>query len=149
MLSVGSSTSGAVLFTKTSSVGRIPRPYDLTWPIKNRTEVKGSVVEDVAVRRKVKPGTGSLEELKGYAERLVGAIPDPSTNGVKIKIPAEMVDEADREWRRRYSSSHTDDDVGGGGLSGCREAVEILTRNPKKGMRGVLNSSCTDFVSFI
>ncbi|KAF9052330.1 Rgp1-domain-containing protein [Hymenopellis radicata] len=105
-------------------VGRIPRPYDLTWPIRNRTEVKGSVVEDVGVQRKVKSGTGSLEQLKGYAERLVGAIPDPSTNG--------MVDEADREWRRRYSSSHTDEDVGGGGLSGCREAVEILTRNPKK-----------------
>lgn len=118
------------------AVGRPPRPYDLLWPAKSRNEppVKGSVVEDARIPNKIKPSAGSLEDVKRYAQRLVGTIPDSTSNGTEMEISPEIIEDVDREWRRRHSSHHIDEEEGGDdGLSGCREAVEILTRTPKKG----------------
>ncbi|KAK0434585.1 Rgp1-domain-containing protein [Armillaria borealis] len=117
-------------------VGRVPRPYDLLWPVKTRMDISGSVVEDTQLQKKAKAGTGSLEEVKSYARHLLLSIPDTNINGAKIKMSPETVGEG-REWRRHYSHS----EEGSGGLTGCREAVEILTRIPKKASYDVTKDS--------
>ncbi|KIY67296.1 Rgp1-domain-containing protein [Cylindrobasidium torrendii FP15055 ss-10] len=109
-------------------VGRPPSPYDLMWPAKARKEppIAGTIVEESRLKTKSKSMPGTLDEVKSYAQRLVSSLPDPTTNGVRIKVPAEMV-----EWRRRRPS-HGEDGGERDGLEGCREAVEVLTRNHKK-----------------
>lgn len=101
-------------------------------------DISGSVVEDTQLQKKAKAGTGSLEEVKSYARHLLLSIPDANINGARIKMPPETVG-GGREWRRHYSHS----EEGSGGLTGCREAVEILTRIPKKGGRALILSSGT------
>ena len=68
----------------------------------------------------------SLDDLRGYGQCLLATFPDPDATGVpRIKLPLEaMSAQADFEREREGD---------GGALTGCREAVEILTRNPKKG----------------
>jgi len=59
--------------------------------------------------------------------------PDLDADGEKLKLPAEAVmspfsEKSEREmWKEREREEEM------GGLTGCREAVEILTRTPKKG----------------
>ena len=62
---------------------------------------------------------GSLEELQDYARQLLSSLqaPDP-----RAKLPLEAI-ELERDREREEA----------GGLSGCRQAVEIITRNPRKG----------------
>ncbi|KNZ75718.1 Retrograde Golgi transport protein RGP1 like protein [Termitomyces sp. J132] len=114
-------------------VGRTPRPYDVLWPLsKGATAVQGKVVEETGkvVNRAGKepasaPLTGTFDDLRDYARRLLGSFPDPSARGVRIKLPAEAISPVPQEMEREMERAE-------GGLSGCREAVEILTRNPKK-----------------
>lgn len=62
---------------------------------------------------------GSLEELQDYARQLLSSLQDPES---RVKLPLVAIEvERDREREE------------GGGLSGCRQAVEIITRNPRKG----------------
>lgn len=61
----------------------------------------------------------TFEDLQTYARNLLSSFHDhdPNVSGVRIKLPLEAL-ELERE------------EVGG--LAGCRQAVEILTRNPRK-----------------
>lgn len=65
----------------------------------------------------------SLEDLQDYGQRLLAIFPSPDAADVRIKVPHEVVS-PDSEREREGD---------GGVLTGCREAVEILTRNPRKG----------------
>ncbi|KAK2459798.1 hypothetical protein APHAL10511_008230 [Amanita phalloides] len=85
------------------AVGRVPRPYDLLWPVGRRIregKVQGEVVE-VGKARPVRD-RGTVEEFREYARRMFTA----------EERPKEEEEEEER--------------------IGCREAVEILTRNAKK-----------------
>ncbi|KAF9463167.1 Rgp1-domain-containing protein [Collybia nuda] len=134
-------------------VGRTPRPYDLLWPVSARKiplpDFQGKVVEGTVKSRKQlgkvpnTPSTieGTFEDLQDYARRLLASFPEPGASGVRIKLPAESVspvpqsgDALSRAWQdedaRRLEREREREEEGG--LTGCREAVEILTRNPKK-----------------
>ncbi|KAF8584974.1 Rgp1-domain-containing protein [Ramaria rubella] len=95
------------------AIGRVPRPYDLMWPIARRREkaaTAGSIDEMKGDKGAVKPArpTGSLLSVQAYAQRLLAG---------EVELELE---------------NHTGETGEGGSLSGCREAVEITTRNPKK-----------------
>ena len=123
----------------------VQKPYDLLWPIvrpKNQAHHSGQVTEGLHTQG-AGPGTrtgsqllsvvtkpvskieggqnawGSKDELKIYATRLLASFPDPLQTGVRIKLPVEAI-------------SPRDQDKEMGELTGCREAVEIITRNPRK-----------------
>ena len=89
--------------------------------------------------------TDTFGDLQDYAQRLLMSFPDPSASGVRIKLPAESISpvvqnghwngnavgwNAEEEGRRLEREREREEE---GALTGCREAVEILTRNPKKG----------------
>lgn len=85
-------------------------------------------------RPKARSGTGTYEDLQNYAQRLLASFPEPGASGVRMKLPVEAVDnvrlgELEEERARERQKEREDE----GGLTGCREAVEILTRIPKKG----------------
>ncbi|KAG9310308.1 Rgp1-domain-containing protein [Chiua virens] len=111
------------------AVGRVPKPYDLLWPVRKRMLSVGTapkVVDGVSkgvtesMTQSVYGASRSLDDLQNYGRRLLAT----DTNGVDTRVSIDA------------SSVHTDfererdNDVGA--LTGCREAVEILTRNPKK-----------------
>jgi hypothetical protein len=133
------------------AVGKFPKPYDLLWPIsKPPKPAKNSGVKAAEVATLTKsmdqghgspgkrsipfmrrwvftarlPGRyscGSFSELQDYARKLSAVLTesDATEESVKQLVPREIDQELDREE---------------GGLTGCREAVELLTRNPKKGV---------------
>ena len=73
------------------------------------------------------PNPGSYEDLQEYGRNLLASFPDPKATGVRIKLPVEAIQSSrsaglDRELEDELDSP-----------TGCRQAVEILTRNPKKG----------------
>lgn len=69
----------------------------------------------------------SLDDLREYGKRLLATFPGPDATGTgRIKVPPEMISPLQADFEREREGD-------GGGLTGCREAVEILTRNPKKG----------------
>ncbi|KAI9566972.1 Rgp1-domain-containing protein [Boletus coccyginus] len=112
------------------AVGKVPRPYDLLWPVGKRIlsmETAPKVVDgppkgDSKVLAQCN-GLRSLDDLRDYGQRLLATFPDPDATGVhRIKAPHEAIS-PDFEREREDDS---------GTLTGCREAVEILTRNPKK-----------------
>ncbi|TFK38749.1 Rgp1-domain-containing protein [Crucibulum laeve] len=101
--------------------------------------------------------TWTYDEVKEYAQQLLASLPDPEATGVRIKLPAESVassvhengntngngngngnasNSEEAEWRRAAQEARRKEKEREreeeGGLTGCREAVEILTRNPKK-----------------
>ncbi|KAI4526782.1 Rgp1-domain-containing protein [Schizophyllum commune Loenen D] len=114
------------------SVGRIPRPYDLLWPVGRRIarDENGKVREEVdhALRRPSPklPGQGekegSIHELKEYAKGLAHGVTDSPELSLILGRPAR--------WKSN-SEMDTDEDASEK-VSSCREAVEILTRTPKK-----------------
>ncbi|KAJ7638342.1 Rgp1-domain-containing protein [Roridomyces roridus] len=101
-------------------VARPPKPYDLRWPVARRIasprgaqddNPRGHVEETRASavpQQTHKPDEGNMSDLSLYAERLFAS----TAGGLSLGD-----DGADGK---------------GGGLSGCREAVEVLTRNLKK-----------------
>jgi RAB6A-GEF complex partner protein 2 len=132
------------------SVDRPPQPYDLLWPVARRKEAgsQGKVTElDSLLPQRPKvptlnrkshstilgllfhlltPATigetSSLDEVRAYAYRLLRVAPAPRPAGLRVKIPPDLV-----------SSGGSEDDEEEAAMPGCMEAVEILTRNPKKG----------------
>ncbi|KAG6817284.1 hypothetical protein H0H87_010626 [Tephrocybe sp. NHM501043] len=89
---------------------------------------------------------GTFDDLQDYARRLLESFPEPGARGVRIKLPVEaispvpqsaaspypwMMDEESRRLEREIERAERAE-MGDGGLSGCAEAVEILTRNPRK-----------------
>ncbi|GBE78543.1 hypothetical protein SCP_0114320 [Sparassis crispa] len=110
-------------------VGRAPMPYDLLWPCKARgSQFSAKVIEESRIAAKKSDlaplqgvpasRSGTFEDLQVYARGLLAVFHHPSTGGVRLDLPVDL--ERDREREEA------------GGLTGCRQAVEILTRNPKK-----------------
>lgn len=128
------------------AVGRPQRPYDLLWPVaKRRTfavEPGAKVTEEFGKDAKPpatvtsptspSPNFGTFEDLRDYARRLLTSFHNPAMKGVPTKLPAS---DLERELEREVE----------GALTGCREAVEILTRNPKKGMYAIAVLSWNKF----
>jgi hypothetical protein len=96
---------------------------------------------------------GSLDDLRAYGERLLSTFPAEGLTGVRIKEPAESVPETVSSSSSAPSGSGSRSEIVDplhafekererererereeGEVTGCREAVEILTRNPKKGV---------------
>ena len=131
-----------------TSVGKVPKPYDLLWPVGKRNmsmETAPKVVDGSPTGTTNAPtqcvcelpacneilklcsacnGSRSLDDLRDYGQRLLATFPDPDATDVRIKVP--LVSPVHTEFEREREGD-------GGVLTGCREAVEILTRNPKKG----------------
>lgn len=69
----------------------------------------------------------SMDGLRDYGQRLLATFPDPDATDLhRIKLPLEPISPSQADFEREREGD-------GGALTGCREAVEILTRNPKKG----------------
>lgn len=68
----------------------------------------------------------SLDDLRDYGQRLLSVFSEADATDARIKVPLEAVSPVQTECEREREGD-------GGALTGCREAVEILTRNPKKG----------------
>lgn len=122
------------------AVGKTLSPYDLLWPATKQrlssTNLTGKVVEESAKLRTLRQfgagvsriEDGTINDLRNYANLLLQSFPDPNTSGVRLKLPAEGLEHAfeHERWMKEDRKREM------GGLSGCREAVDILTRNPKK-----------------
>lgn len=79
---------------------------------------------------------GIPADLREYAQRLLASFPSP---GAGIRVRTEGGEqETDLDLQREEQ----DDEEGG--LTGCREAVEILTRIPKKGQSIRSFGDCSD-----
>ncbi|KAI6096233.1 Rgp1-domain-containing protein [Pisolithus croceorrhizus] len=114
------------------AVSATPKPYDLLWPVtRQRTtaefapKVVDGPLKNASGSNKgpappsLKISSRSLDETREYGRRLLGTLALGSTSGATPK----SVDAGDLE--REIESEN-------GSLTGCREAVEILTRNPRK-----------------
>ncbi|KAJ3765678.1 Rgp1-domain-containing protein [Lentinula raphanica] len=135
-------------------VGRPPTPYDLLWPInKRRSNLVlghrrgGKMFPDSSSSVSGnKQDSGSLHELREYAQRLVAELPiaersDPSTstgdindkfNGHANNTKSPVHELAFKEKERIARLRQREDSDQPIPVGGCGEAVEILTRNPKK-----------------
>ena len=73
------------------------------------------------------PNLGTYGDLQEYARNLLAAFPDPKARGVRIKLPIEAIPPS--------RSGDLDDELqlDANSPTGCRQAVEVLTRNPRKG----------------
>ena len=70
---------------------------------------------------------GTFEDLQAYARNLLASFPDPQAKGVRIKLPLEAIPNGDGDLERELEGDADSP-------TGCRQAVEVLTRNPKKGV---------------
>ena len=70
---------------------------------------------------------GTFEDLQTYARNLLASFPDPQAKGVRIKLPLEAITNGDGDLERELEGDMDSP-------TGCRQAVEVLTRNPKKGV---------------
>ncbi|KZW00700.1 Rgp1-domain-containing protein [Exidia glandulosa HHB12029] len=100
------------------TVGRTPSPYDLLWPV---------------ARRREKPAECVVEEVRG---KLPVQLPRQSPVG-KFKDSAAALEDFARQLLSVRDRHLAGLDVGLPGLGedvavGCKEAVEVVTRNPKK-----------------
>lgn len=120
------------------SVQRPPCPYDLMWPVTTRNRHMSLAQAKVSEEdRRIEKGTssgsssksrvaGSLEGVREYALRLLSSFPDPRSPELEVDgtLPVGALSPfAESPEREREPE---------GSLRGCREAVEILTRNQKK-----------------
>ena len=132
-------------------------PYDLLWPISTRLGAgipEAKVVEEVGGIQKNRSSMScgvtpsffrfsltyqlmnfysvasptftddTLESLQSYATSLLATLPD-----AKGKSRDCALDLCEGSWKVERDRELVDE----GGLTGCREAVELLTRNQKKG----------------
>ena len=71
---------------------------------------------------------GGMEDLREYADRLVTSVLN-AAHGRATALPLERtLSREEDEWLRGSAGGSES-----GLFAGCREAVEIMTRNPKKG----------------
>ena len=120
-------------------MGRPLSPYNLLWPVASQRGPipPGKVAEGSQESPKrtslraaptLAPNLGTYEDLQEYSRNLLASFPDPKATGVRIKLPIESIPstssaDLDSELERDLDSP-----------TGCRQAVEVLTRNPKKGV---------------
>ncbi|KAG2342648.1 Rgp1-domain-containing protein [Suillus weaverae] len=130
------------------SVSTPQRPYDLLLPVRKHDSGVvldlGSAGADAkkdlsSASSNLSPTTSpcdSLDDLRAYGERLLETFPAEGSTGVRIKEPVESVPENVPSSSGLASGSSDPlrafEGEREGELTGCREAVEILTRNPKK-----------------
>ncbi len=120
-----------------ATVGRASSAYNLLWPVVSQRGPipPGKVSEGSKEPPKrsslrsapsLAPNLGTYEDLQDYARSLLASFPDPQATGVRIKLPIEAI----------HSTSSGDPDLeqDPDSPTGCRQAVEVLTRNPKKGV---------------
>ncbi|KAF9508028.1 hypothetical protein BS47DRAFT_1332970 [Hydnum rufescens UP504] len=111
------------------AVGRPPRPYDVLWPVARRKEnplpakveerrkpmVPKTTRASARLAPKVRVAAEELGKLKAYGGNLLRGAPHVNGNG-----------------RSARSEGSSDENEFGEERYGCRESVEVLTRNPKK-----------------
>ncbi|EJF58478.1 Rgp1-domain-containing protein [Dichomitus squalens LYAD-421 SS1] len=118
------------------AVGRPLAPYNLLWPVVSQRGpippgkvIEGSTEQQRRTGLRAIPSSaaklGTYEDLQGYARNLLASFPDPQAKGVRIKLPLEAIPNGDRDPEREIEGDVNNP-------SGCRQAVEVLTRNPKK-----------------
>ncbi|KAF8638674.1 hypothetical protein AX17_002019 [Amanita inopinata Kibby_2008] len=128
-------------------VGRVPRPYDLLWPVGRR------IRERAAAATAANSGKNKRGQEKGDLERGLVVEECKTLSRTSTPLPSTPVDRGragtlgelreyanrmlalsgDDKGRRPRVDGVEDNDVREEeGPIGCREAVEILTRNPKK-----------------
>ncbi|KAF8525087.1 Rgp1-domain-containing protein [Hysterangium stoloniferum] len=110
------------------TVGQSPSPYDLLWPVARRRE-KAAVGRTDEVKKEkgvVKPRR-SLTLSYGNSTHNGAVKATGSFEGVQAYAVRMLAGEAEFEPAESETIS-----ADSGSLSGCREAVEITTRNPKK-----------------
>ncbi|PCH33197.1 Rgp1-domain-containing protein [Wolfiporia cocos MD-104 SS10] len=120
-------------------VGRSPSPYNLLWPasswLSKAAQYSATVTEEskanlnksghIPGRAQIPDKAGTFEDLQDYARNLLASNHEPNTARVRVKSPLGALDlERDLEQDREREEA--------GGLAGCRQAVEMLTRNPRK-----------------
>lgn len=124
-------------------VGRPQRPYDLLWPMTKRPHLafdSGAKVIEQQPEKSISPPISSMTklsqnfrtyvDLQDYARRLLASLPGPGVDGeAERKLPVEAFSPVRSDLERELEKEQE------GAMTGCREAVEILTRNPKKGAR--------------
>lgn len=134
-------------------VGRLQRPYDLLWPIAKRRHLaldSGAKVIEQQPKKPISPPISSMTktsqnfgtyvDLQEYAQRLLASLPRPGADEeVGRKLPVEAFSPVRSDLERELEREQE------GAMTGCREAVEILTRNPKKGVYG----SCDSDIEFL
>ena len=122
--------------------------------------IRLTMVIDVLTVSSPVPSSDGLDSIKEYAHSLLKSLPELGTDGQELPSPSDEPENSNSQRHgkgilptRNGRGSHDPeenepenrdlfDDVrwtdvekeASGGLVGCREAVEILTRNPKKGM---------------
>ncbi|KAH7104289.1 Rgp1-domain-containing protein [Auriculariales sp. MPI-PUGE-AT-0066] len=115
------------------TVGRAPSPYDLLWPIARRRERPAECVVDEVADQIVpaKPSkttrpwsSSSAAALEEFGRRLL-AVRDRG-NLDTVELPTTVRSPMPQE------TSPAATGTGAGANVGCKEAVEIATRNPKK-----------------
>ncbi|KAJ3996375.1 Rgp1-domain-containing protein [Lentinula boryana] len=129
-------------------VGRPPTPYDLLWPINKRRSTlvpghrRGGKLTKENSASSVSGsthGSGSLDELGEYAKRLVAELPEDAGEDTKLanghgngdtRSPVhELAFKEKERIAKMRQREESDEPIS---VGGCGEAVEILTRNPKK-----------------
>ena len=131
------------------SVGRPQRPYDLLWPVAKRRDlafdsgakvIEKSISPPISSTTKLPQKFGTYVDLQEYARRLLASLPGPGLDvEVERKLPVEAFSPVRSDLERELEREQE------GAMTGCREAVEILTRNPKKGM----HCSCDCDIEFL
>ncbi|KAF7376001.1 Rgp1-domain-containing protein [Mycena sanguinolenta] len=116
-------------------VGSSPRPYDLMWPVARRINAPPTPTSPST------PQPSPLPPKPTVTEQRPSAATAPKQAGNKAGSVADLVHYATRLMSAAAASPSSmemlvEDGLGvgdeGNGLSGCREAVEMLTRNLKK-----------------
>jgi RAB6A-GEF complex partner protein 2 len=109
---------------------------DMAMPISQAKVVDGPLMPSESIspsKERTVPGmASSLKEVREYAQRLVGSLPDVSANARDETRDDESVDKDVEARARRQALIREDEDAEEPAI-GCREAVELLTRTPKKG----------------
>ncbi|KAF7332545.1 hypothetical protein MKEN_00137100 [Mycena kentingensis (nom. inval.)] len=135
------------------SVNRPPRPYDLLWPVARRipaspitplSPLSPSSSGDIVPKPVVAENSAWGRLVAAGPPRRAGAPPANPLLTSGRSIAPDSVAELERYAARLLEGGEEDADEGGGGfvfgevggggggLAGCREAVEVLTRNLKK-----------------
>jgi hypothetical protein len=110
---------------RTKGGGRSPKVCDKS---SVATCVRVCIIHDgILILHPANGNFRSLDDLRNYGQRLLATFPDPdATDARRIQLPLEPISPSQADFEREREGD-------GGALTGCREAVEILTRNPKKG----------------
>ncbi|KAF9007869.1 Rgp1-domain-containing protein [Cyathus striatus] len=104
-----------------------PKPYDILWPVRKPLglDVQGIVVETTSASsttREEGEKKGTEEELRRYARRLISTLPAPEDDD------GYWGWEKGQDLHEEFEGRDGEEEESGG----CREAVEVLTRNMKK-----------------